>query len=76
MSVQTGFDKGAMADLSQQVLAAVKEHHGFLPLNDKSDPALIQKQFAVSKRSFKMAIGALYKQRLITIEKDGIHLVS
>ena len=69
-----GFDKEGMADLSQQILDAVQRHQGFLPLNDKSDPALIQKQFSVSKRTFKMAIGALYKQRLITIEEDGIHL--
>jgi predicted RNA-binding protein (virulence factor B family) len=29
----------------------------------------------MSKKSFKKAIGALYKERLITIESDGIRLV-
>jgi len=28
----------------------------------------------MSKNAFKRAIGHLYKERLITIEKDGIHL--
>lgn len=71
-----GFDKARMTDLSQQILVAMERHQGFLSLHDKSDPQLIKQHFSVSKRTFKMAIGALYKKRLITIEKDGIHLIS
>ncbi|MCK5893393.1 MAG: GntR family transcriptional regulator [Endozoicomonadaceae bacterium] len=71
-----GFDKIGMTELTQHILGAMKRHQGFLPLHDKSDPRLIKQQFSVSKRTFKMAIGALYKKRLITIERNGIHLMS
>lgn len=71
-----GFDKVGMTALSQQVLAEMKRHQGFLSLHDKSDPQRIKQQFSVSKRTFKMVLGVLYKQRLITIEKEGIRLVA
>ncbi len=48
---------------------------GFLPLNDKSAPEAIKKELQMSKKTFKKAIGTLYKQRMITIESDGIRLV-
>ncbi|MBR9915119.1 MAG: GntR family transcriptional regulator [Algicola sp.] len=48
---------------------------GFLPLNDKSDPEAIKKELQMSKKTFKKAVGTLYKQRLIMIEPDGIRLV-
>ena len=44
------------------------------PLSDSSSPALIQQKFGVSKRVYKMAIGALFKQKLITIEENGIRI--
>lgn len=49
---------------------------GFLPLHDKTDPELIKRELKMSKKSFKKAIGSLYKQRLITLEADGIRLVA
>ena len=45
-----------------------------LPFNDKSDSEAVKNRFHMSKNAFKRAIGHLYKERLITIEKDGIHL--
>lgn len=57
------------------VLEILKKHKGFAPLHDKSDPEFISEIFGMSKKSFKRAISALYKQRIITIEDDGIHLV-
>ena len=42
--------------------------------NDKTQPDEISKMFGISKKKFKKAIGSLYKQRLITIEDDGIRL--
>ena len=53
----------------------LKNHNGFAAVHDKSDPQLIAKLFGMSKGAFKKAIGGLYKQRIISIEKDGIHLV-
>lgn len=48
---------------------------GFLPYHDKSPPEDIRTTFGVSKKVFKQAIGSLYRERLITIESDGVHLV-
>ncbi|MGR3176732.1 MAG: CvfB family protein [Candidatus Anammoxibacter sp.] len=53
----------------------LKEQNGFAPVHDKSDPKLISELFCISKSAFKKAIGGLYKQRIICIEKDGIRLV-
>jgi uncharacterized protein len=53
----------------------LRDHDGFAPFHDKSDPAQILDLFGMSKGQFKKAIGALYKQRVITIANDGIRLV-
>ncbi len=57
------------------ILIYLNEQNGFAPVHDKSDPKLISRLFGMSKGSFKKAIGGLYKQRIITIEKEGIRLV-
>ncbi|NOT85468.1 MAG: GntR family transcriptional regulator [Methylococcaceae bacterium] len=61
--------------ITGKILAKLKKHEGFLPLSDKSSPEAIYAHFGVSKKVFKQAIGALYKQQLITIELQGIRLV-
>ena len=61
-------------EVSDQILAALNKHDGFLPLHDKSTPEEIGRYFKISKRVFKMAIGSLYKNRQITINDDGIRL--
>ncbi len=58
-----------------QILKELEANGGFIDLNDKSDPEDIKEVFQLSKKSFKKAIGTLYKARKITIEKDGIRLV-
>ena len=57
------------------ILDYLKNKNGFAPVHDKSDPKLISELFGMSKGAFKKAIGGLYKQRIIRIEKDGIHLL-
>ncbi len=57
------------------ILIYLNKQNGFAPVHDKSDPKLISQLFGMSKGSFKKAIGGLYKQKIITIEKDGIRLV-
>lgn len=57
------------------ILIYLNEQNGFAPVHDKSDPKLISKLFGMSKGSFKKAIGGLYKQKIISIEKDGIRLI-
>ena len=60
---------------SEIILNYLKNKNGFAPVHDKSDPGLIADLFGMSKGAFKKAIGGLYKQRIISIEKDGIRLI-
>lgn len=57
------------------ILNYLNKKEGFAPVHDKSDPKLISDLFGMSKGAFKKAIGGLYKQRIISIEKDGIRLL-
>ena len=57
------------------ILIYLQKQGGFAPVHDKSDPALISRLFGMSKNAFKKTIGGLYKQRIISIEKDGIRLL-
>lgn len=59
----------------KKVLDVLEIGEGFLNLNDKSDPKEISKRLLMSKKSFKIAIGNLYKNHKITIDKDGIRLI-
>lgn len=52
-----------------------QQPQGFAQVHDKSDPKHISDLFGMSKKAFKKAIGGLYKQKMINIEKDGINLV-
>lgn len=60
--------------LTEIILNKLKANNGELMLSDKSPPEAIYAAFGVSKKVFKQAIGALYKQELINIEKTGISL--
>ncbi len=61
-------------DVSELILAALREDE-FIGLHDKSEPDEIKKQFGISKKAFKKAIGGLYKQKLIAIEDNGIRII-
>jgi predicted RNA-binding protein (virulence factor B family) len=58
---------------AEKVLEVLEANHGFLDLHDKSDPELIRHKLGMSKKSYKKAIGVLYKQKRIRIEEDGIY---
>lgn len=62
-------------DIAEKILVKLKEQDGFIELDDKSHPEDIYRMFAASKKTYKKAIGALYKKRLILVEDDGIRLV-
>ncbi|WP_444436578.1 CvfB family protein [Pseudomonas sp. A6] len=66
--------QAARDDLSERILAALREAGGSLALSDKSPPEAISREFGVSKGNFKKAIGGLFKQGLITILDDRIEL--
>ena len=60
---------------AQYILDELKTAGGFLSINDKSSPEAIKELLGLSKKSFKKAIGSLYKDRLILLKVDGIELV-
>ena len=61
----------------ETVLEALKESpEGYILVTDKSSPDSIRFHFNMSKKSYKKALGNLYKQKLITISEDRIELVS
>lgn len=64
-----------VADLSDRIMDALKTAGGFISVTDKSPAELIYRMFSVSKKTYKKAVGALYKKRLIDIESNGIRLV-
>ena len=59
---------------AQLILEELEDNSGFLPLTDKSAPEDIKEMLQMSKKAFKKAVGSLYKQRVIEIKEDGIHL--
>jgi len=62
-------------DAAEKILRLLKEHKGRLPYHDKSDPEDIYSFFGMSKKTFKMTTGRLYKERKIKITEEGIELV-
>ena len=60
---------------AEHILNELHDNSGFLPVNDKSDPMLIKDLLQMSKKSFKKAVGSLYKERQIEIKEDGIYLL-
>jgi predicted RNA-binding protein (virulence factor B family) len=57
---------------AEKIFKRMMKEGGFLPYNDKSNPNIIREQFDMSKGSFKIAIGRLYKRKLIEITPRGI----
>lgn len=62
-------------DEAAKILRLLRENESFLPYHDKSDPEEIYEFFAMSKKTFKMTVGNLFRQKKITLEKEGIRLV-
>lgn len=61
--------------LSEQILQALSEAGGRLPFHDKSSPEQIREAFAVSKKAFKQALGALYRKHRIALDPTEIRLL-
>ena len=69
----TGYEQARV--FSDTLLQYLKDHGGVCDLGDKSDAEVIKRRFQVSKKTFKKAVGDLYKRRLITMTEQGIRLV-
>jgi uncharacterized protein len=61
-------------DARDVILRALAAHGGALALHDGSSPAVIQKALGMSKKTFKKAVGGLYKDGLVTLSDEGIRL--
>lgn len=68
-----GFEK--VDSFAETLLQYITEHNGYITQNDKTDAVEIYNTFGVSKKTFKKAVGDLYKKRLIILEEGGIRLV-
>jgi uncharacterized protein len=72
MLQKPGFEK--IDDFSVKLHELLKEADGFLPFTDKSPADDIYNHFGISKKTYKKAVGDLYKKRIILLEKNGIRL--
>lgn len=61
-------------DETEKILRLLEENNGYLPYHDKSSPEEIYNFFHISKKTFKMTTGNLYKQHKILFTKTGIQL--
>jgi len=69
---KAGYER--VLEVTDEILLKLREAGGVLKVTDKSSADEIYNQFAISKKTFKKAIGSLYKDRFITIEDDGISI--
>lgn len=60
--------------IAATILESLKAQGGYIAVHDKSEPEEIYSLFRCSKKAFKQAVGALYKQHLIRLEENGIRL--
>lgn len=64
----------SVLDSKDIILEKLKSRNGFLPLSDSSSPEEIQEELEMSKKTFKKAIGGLFKEGLIELKPEGIKL--
>lgn len=62
-------------ELGKQILEVLRERKGYLPVNAKSPAEEIYNLFGVSRKKFKMALGGLYKKRLVRFTDQGTELL-
>lgn len=65
--------KAKASGAADKILSMIKANGGMLPYNYKSDPDLIQKTFALSKKNYKAALTQLVESKKITVQENGIY---
>ena len=65
---------GKVQDVSAAIMDALEQHGGRIPVTDRSTPECIGQWFGVSKKTYKKALGALYKRRLVTLTDTQVSL--
>ncbi len=64
-----------MDEDAAMILRIIGEYDGILPYNDKASPAIIERDFGISKAAFKRAVGRLYKEGKIDIGEKSITII-
>jgi predicted RNA-binding protein (virulence factor B family) len=67
--------KAAIDHSRQIILEALAKAGGRLDLGDRSEPDAIREKLGLSKKAFKRAIGALYRERRIKIAETSIESI-
>ena len=67
--------QGKFDDLSEHIVKYLEAHNGVMEITGKSSPETIEEAFSTSKRNFKVALGGLYKKRVIMVEEERITLL-
>lgn len=70
---KSGFEM--VDDVKWKILNILKNENGFLALHDNSSPEEIKNKLQISKKAFKKAIGALYKEKLVMLTDKGVKLI-
>jgi predicted RNA-binding protein (virulence factor B family) len=70
---KSGFE--LVDDVKWRILKLIKEQNGVLALTDNSTPEEIKSKLQISKKAFKKAIGALYRERLVKLTDKGVELI-
>lgn len=65
----------ATDDIAIKLIELLKANNNFLAITDRTSPEVIYQTFNASKKKFKIALGRLYKERVITVTEDGIRLI-
>lgn len=68
--------KGRFRDFAEQLREALQQAGGSLPVSDHSSPEELQQRFGVSKKTFKRAVGTLYKNGELLISPNKITLIN
>jgi hypothetical protein len=69
----SGYDK--IGEHTDKIIEYLRQQGGYANITDKTPPETIYTLFGITKKTFKNAIGNLYKQEIIVLEKEGIRLV-
>lgn len=70
---KSGFE--LVDEVKWRILNLMKQNGGFLALSDNSSPEEIKSTLQISKKAFKKAIGALYRERLVKLTEKGVQLI-
>ena len=67
--------RSRVSELEAAILSRLDQLGGFWDLHDKSPTDRIYRELGVSKRTFKQAVGSLFRARKISIEPEGMRLL-